>query len=155
MVVVTLKEIESRLEELASDGVILKYDFIEDSGEKVVLNILYLKDSDEYESKNFILFIKDRGSNAENVFWYGKKFDKLLKMTNSSNKLDKTLRQAIVKDLKDNYRMILLDYFNYDAKKKVVRLGAYCKSGDGLANYKDFIVKLKIETGTFEIYEIE
>lgn len=159
-----LSDVFAYLENLKQNGEIIDYSIVQDVGNKVVINVINKLSDEEYESENYVLLVKDRGTDKETVYWNRRKFRKILEeqhfrkileeQHSASENIPQTLLQNIESDLTNRYKVRLFENIQLDEQKNIVRVDAYCETKQNVLTLKQFIVKINTD-GTYAIYEVE
>lgn len=149
---VALNDIRSYLDKLKDSGYVMDWRIVQDTGEKVVIYVEYVKPDDMVESENYILLIKDRNTPNEKVYWKGKKIrvgvESILEQTFGNKK------KEIFDKLKENYNMKIMQNYRVDDKSNCVWVNTYCETENNVLSMKMFAVVFD-EDGGYVIYEVK
>lgn len=146
----TLKDVKAYLDGLVDAGDVLKYEVVQDTGEKIVVNVVFKKGDDEYISKNYVLFVRDRGTDTETVYWN----DRKLELPAKQEKIPDKLLGAMQSELTSKFKMVVLLGYSIDMARGIIDVTAYCAIDVSKLQLKRFIITFDKDTGDYKIYEV-
>lgn len=151
---VTFKDVQLYLNQLIQDGKILKWEIIEDRGDKVVIHVIHLLDEERYEGRNYVLLIKNRGQANEQVFWAREKPAPVLPKTSTFENIISDIKHQIIKDLKVKYNVITIDSYQINENGKYVSVSAIVDNKDGTVSRQEFIIVINVVDKSYSIYKV-
>lgn len=150
----TFSDVLNLIYKAKNDGKVLEYKIVEDRGDRVVINITFIRDDDTIYSKNFVLKIVNRGAADEMVFWVGGRPTELYPQENVE-KIPQEVVDKIVGDLQSNYGVVIVENTTKNENAMIVTVVGYVKDVDNTRALvkKTFLAHVS-EDGTYSIYEV-